>query len=370
MSRIERAEILQVSLPPIVPRTNSIQSMTHQETPIVRLVDVDGVVGVGYCWTRGLGASAVVAMLRDHMLPRLIGRRSDAIDALWQDLFWSTHAMSIGPVTSLSLAAIDVALWDMCGKRESRSLWRMAGGVQPHLPLYAGDGGWLHLAESELVEQATEAKSRGFSGVKLKVGRPRLDEDLRRVAAVRGAVGSDVDVMVDANQGFSLAESMRRARAFESARLTWLEEPLPAEDIEGHVKLAARSDTPVAVGESLYHPSQFRDYFARGACSVAQPDVAYVGGITPWLKVAHMAEAFNIEVCPHYLMELSVSLACGVPNGTWLEYIPQLELITESRLDVREGKAIPPDVPGTGIVWNADALTRYQVFDPISVAGS
>jgi L-alanine-DL-glutamate epimerase-like enolase superfamily enzyme len=143
--------------------------------------------------------------------------------------------------------------------------------------------------------------------------------------------------------------------------LAWLEEPLPAEDLGGHVELAAVATMPIAVGESLYHAAHFREYLERGACSIVQVDCARIGGITPWLKVAHLAESFNVAVCPHFLMELHVSLTAAVPNGAWVEYIPQLDAITTSRLAMEDGYALPPAAAGLGIEWDHAAIDRAAV---------
>jgi L-alanine-DL-glutamate epimerase-like enolase superfamily enzyme len=370
MARIERVEILQVDLRPKVARSDAIQSFVAQETPILRVTDSDGATGWGYSYTIGAGGSSIVALLRDHLAPMLIGREAEAVEAIWRDLFMATHALSVGPLTALSLAAIDTALWDLRGKRRGLPLHLLAGGAQPRIPVYTTEGGWLHIDEAELVAEAEAAVAQGFAGTKIKVGRPRLQEDLHRLHAVRRAVGAGFQVMTDANQGFTVAEAIRRAGAFEAAGLdlAWYEEPLPAEDVEGHVRLAAATRIPVAVGESLYHPAQFRDYLARGACSVVQVDVARIGGITPWLKVAHMAEAFNVPVCPHFLMELHLPLVCAVPNGAWLEHIPQLDEIATSRVVVQDGFATPPATQGNGIEWDEAAIARRQSFTTIVVA--
>jgi L-alanine-DL-glutamate epimerase-like enolase superfamily enzyme len=173
-------------------------------------------------------------------------------------------------------------------------------------------------------------------------------------------VGPGFEIMTDANQGFHRAEVVRRAKAFEGLDLAWLEEPLPAEDVSGHRHLREHTSIPVAVGESMYHPMQFREYLEQGACSVVQPDVARIGGITPWIKTAHLAETFDVPVCPHFLMELHVSLCAAVPNATWVEYIPQLDDITHSRMKVQDGFAYPPDTHGLGIHWNWDAIEKRQ----------
>ena len=143
--------------------------------------------------------------------------------------------------------------------------------------------------------------------------------------------------------------------------LGWFEEPLPAEDLSGHAELAAKATMPIAVGESLYHPAHFREYLERRACTVVQVDCARIGGITPWLKVAHLAETYNVPVCPHFLMELHVSLTAAVPNGAWVEYIPQLDDITTSRMAMHDGYAIPPNGPGLGIDWDFAAIDRLAV---------
>jgi L-alanine-DL-glutamate epimerase-like enolase superfamily enzyme len=352
---------VQVDLAPKVVRTDAIQSFVTQETPIVRIRCDDGAEGVGYTYTIGTGGSSVVALLRDHLAPKLIGRDPECIEAIWKDLFFHTHATAVGAITSLALAAIDTALWDLRCKRTGLPLWKAAGGAQPKVPVYTTEGGWLHLPIEALVGQTLEAKSLGIRGAKLKVGKPHVSEDVARLRAVREAVGDAFEIMVDANQCFSVSEAIRRARAFEPFGLAWLEEPLPAEDLAGHVELAAHTAIPIAVGESIYHPSHFREYLERDACSIVQADMARIGGITPWLKVAHLAEAFNVPVCPHFLMELHVSLTAAVPNAAWVEYIPQLDDITTSRLAIIDGYAIAPSAPGLGIDWDFTSIDRRAV---------
>ena len=167
--------------------------------------------------------------------------------------------------------------------------------------------------------------------------------------------------MTDANQRFTVDEAIRRARCLTPIDIAWLEEPLPADDLSGHQRLSESTTLPVAVGESLYSPQHFREYLQRGACSVVQVDVARIGGITPWLKVAHLAETFNVPVCPHFLMELHVSLCAAVPNARWVEYIPQIDSLTTTPMRIENGHAIPSDAPGLGIAWDFDAINRAAV---------
>jgi len=357
MPKIDRVQIMMVDLVPEVKRVDAIQSFTSQETPIVRIHADDGATGAGYCYTIGTGGRAVISLLAEHLAPQLIGQDPAAIEAIWRRLHFHTHATAVGAITSLALCAIDTALWDMRCRRAGRPLHIETGGAQSSVPLYDTEGGWLQLETAALVENALAAQARGFGGFKPKVGRPP-HEDVARLAAVRAAVGADFEIMVDANQAFQVDEAIRRARLYEPLDLAWFEEPLPAEDLGGHVRLSARTTLPVAVGESIYSLSHFREYLQRGACSVVQVDVARIGGITPWLKVAHLAEAFNMPVCPHFLMELHVGLTAAIPNGRWVEYIPQLDRITTAAMRIEDGRAIPSDEPGLGIAWDWEAIGR------------
>jgi L-alanine-DL-glutamate epimerase-like enolase superfamily enzyme len=363
MAKIEKVELRMVDLVPKVKRTDAIQSFVSQETPIVTVTDSDGAEGTGYSYTIGTGGSSVMRLLADHLAPRLIGRDADRIEAIWHELEFATHATTIGAITAIALAAIDSALWDLRAKKQGLPLWKLAGGARDRVPLYTTEGGWLHIETEALVEDALTAKAKGFHGSKVKIGKPGGAEDFSRLSSVRKAVGDDYEIMTDCNQGFSVDEAIRRAGRLRELDLAWIEEPLPADDIDGHVRLSASTATPIAIGESLYSIRHFREYMQKGACSIVQVDVGRIGGITPWLKVAHAAEAFDIPVCPHFLMELHVSLACAVQNGRYVEYIPQLDAVTASRMKIQDGFAVAPSEPGIGIDWDWDALDKKSIAE-------
>jgi L-alanine-DL-glutamate epimerase-like enolase superfamily enzyme len=360
MPTITAARVYLVDLEVETVRTDAVQSFIKQETVFAEIDTDDGLTGIGYAYTIGTGGRAVLSMLRDHLAPRLVGQDAARIEGIWMDLFASTRSTTTGAITSLALAAVDTALWDLKCRRANAPLWEVAGGFRPDVPLYDTEGGWLHLSTDELVAGAVASKDAGWPGIKLKVGKPSFVEDLERLRAVRAAVGDRMDIMVDANQSMTSAEAIRRARAFEEVNLFWLEEPLPADDVAGHVRLARSTSIPIAVGESMYSAMQFREYLERGAASIVQVDVARIGGITPWLKVAHLAETFNVAVCPHFLMELHVSLTAAVPNGRYVEHIPQLRAITTSEMRVENGRAWAPSTPGLGIDWNADEIENRR----------
>ncbi|WP_299934946.1 mandelate racemase/muconate lactonizing enzyme family protein [uncultured Pelagimonas sp.] len=369
MATITHIELRMVDLAPKVKRTDAIQSFVSQETPIVTVYDSDGASGTGYSYTIGTGGPSVMALLEHTLAPQLIGRDPSRIDGIWRDLMFSTHATAVGAITSLALAAIDTALWDLHCKKVNLPLWKAAGGNRDRIPLYSTEGGWLHIEPAALVDDALAMQEKGFRGSKIKIGSTHLSQDAARLSAVRNAVGDSYEIMTDANQGFSLSEAIRRASILEDYKIGWFEEPLPADDVAGHVELAKRTSVPIAVGESMYSLSQFKDYLQMGAASIVQVDVARIGGITPWLKTAHLAEAFNVMVCPHFLMELHLPLVCAIPNAKWLEYIPQLDTITAETMRIEHGHGIPSDTPGLGINWDWQAIDALSDVVQITEAG-
>ncbi|MBP1933311.1 mandelate racemase/muconate lactonizing enzyme family protein [Ammoniphilus resinae] len=363
--KIIKAELFMIVLKPKVKRTDAIQSFEAQETPIVRLTTESGQFGEGYTYTIGTGGSSIVALLKDHLLPKLIGRDATMIESIWHDLLMSTHATSVGAITSLALTAIDTALWDLKCKMMNLPLYKVAGGSKDKIRLYTTEGGWLHMSQEELVNDALAAKAQGFGGSKVKIGSPSAERDVQRLRAVREAVGPDYMIMTDCNQALTLADAKQRADLLEKVVLTWIEEPLLAHDVASHRELCQSTTIPVAVGESIYSIHHFKEYLQSNAADIIQVDVARIGGITPWLKVAHMTECFNKIVCPHFLMELHVSLCCAINNSRWLEYIPQLDEITKSKVTIKDGFAYPSQKPGIGIDWDWEKIQNETVVNII-----
>lgn len=361
MSIITTATALLADIAVEKDRTDAVQAFVKQETILVEITTTDGLQGTGYAYTIGTGGTSVLNLLREHLLPLLAGKDARNVEALWQGLFAATRATTTGAITSLALAAVDTALWDLRCKRAGEPLWRLAGGHRREVPVYDTEGGWLHLSTDDLVKSALQAKQAGWAGVKIKVGKPHVSEDAERLRAVREAVGPSLHIMTDANQSQTVSSALQLAAALEPCDPYWLEEPMPADDLSGHARLARATRIPIAVGESMYSITQFRNYLETGAASIVQVDAARIGGITPWLKVAHMSESHNVMVCPHFLMELHVSLVAAVPNGKFVEYIPQLRAVTRTELTVRDGMAVAPDEPGIGIDWDMDSIDNRRV---------
>jgi L-alanine-DL-glutamate epimerase-like enolase superfamily enzyme len=327
----------------------------------VRVATREGLQGTGFASTVGTSGRAVLELLRSDLVDSIVGKSAHRAEAIWDELFWATHGTARGAITGLAMSAIDIALWDLKGKALGVPLWAMAGGYRHQIPVYSAESGWLELEIDQLVQGALNSVSAGWRGIKVKVGKPSPHEDRERVEAVREAIGSGIDLMIDSNQSLTSTEAIRLASLLEPFDIYWFEEPLPADDVCGHRLLASSTSIPIAFGESLYTLSQFREYLAAGIRGIVQPDATRVGGITPWLKIAHLAEAFNTKVAPHVRTELSASLAGAVPNGLYIEQHSVLQSITKSRLEIVDGLATVPLSPGVGIEWDDEAIDEMRV---------
>jgi L-alanine-DL-glutamate epimerase-like enolase superfamily enzyme len=230
------------------------------------------------------------------------------------------------------------------------------------VPLY-GSGINLNMTIDQLVDQAQQWRARGYRSIKIKVGKESLAEDVERVAAVKAAV-PDVGLMVDANQGWTLTEAVRRIRALEQFSLVWVEEPLLVDDPTAHAQLVDKVRCPIALGENLYTIWQFKELMAHGAIDYVQADIARVGGITPYLRVADLAAAYQLPMAPHFIMELSAEVAASVRNLYMVEdtaggTLRELGAVTGDA-DVSDGWYPVGRRPGLGVEWDREWLQQHR----------
>lgn len=354
------ARLLRVPVDP--PRGDAIQQFDALELPLVELIDGVGRRGVGFGYTIGSGGTAILALLQDELLPAVVGQDAHLIVGLIRRLGRRIHALTPGCISSTALAAIDVALWDLAGVRTRTPLYLLLGGAVDRIRLYNTHVGWLNRPLDELVDLCEKAVRRDeFTALKLKVGKPDIEEDCERLAKVRETVGPTTTLMVDANQSWTIDTAIARMRRLEAYDLYWIEEPLEATDLDGFVRLGQHTPVARAGGESLYSTAAFHECVRRGALDVLQPDVARIGGITNAISACHLAASANLPVAPHVSPELSVTVACAVPNSVFVEYIPQMEPILKRPLIRRGGFAFPFDVPGHGVEFDPGALDQFTV---------
>lgn len=360
MAAIEKIETGYYRVPLPVPLSDSTHgTMTSFELITVRVCDADGAEGVGYTYTTGHNGSAVARLLaRD--IPEIVGSEdADRIERLWQKVWWGLHYGGRGGPSVLALSAFDMALWDLKARRANLPLWRLLGGHDPAVPCYAG-GIDLHLSVDDLIKEHDANLAKGFRAIKMKVGRQRMSEDVERLKGLRAHLGDGFPLMADANMAWTADEAVRRARAFEPYGLVWLEEPIIPDDVAGHTRVLALGGVPIATGENLRSLYEFKALIAAGGVSFPEPDVTNCGGITVFMKVAHLAEAYNLPITSHGAHDVSVHLLAACPNCSFLEIHGfGLDRYVAEPLPLREGNAIAPDRPGHGISFDWSGLGRH-----------
>ncbi len=330
--------------------------MTVFELNTVRVRDRAGAEGVGYTFTCGRNGAAIDAILTRDIAGLVIGEDGDRIERLWQKVWWATHYGGRGGPTVLALSAVDMALWDLKAVRLGQPLWRLLGGHDPRVPCYAG-GIDLDYPLDRLLRQTEDNLNKGFRAIKMKVGRARLSEDVERVAAMRDFLGTDFPLMVDANMKWTADEAIRAARAFAPHAIGWLEEPIIPDDVAGHVRIVREGGVPVATGENFRTLWEFRQMIAAGGVTFPEPDVTNCGGITAFMKIAHLAEAFNLPVTSHGAHDVTVHLLGAVPNRSYLEaHGFGLDRYIAEPLVIEDGFALCPQRPGHGIAFDWAAL--------------
>jgi L-alanine-DL-glutamate epimerase-like enolase superfamily enzyme len=348
-----------------VPLPTVLTDSTHGEMRAfelctLRVRDADGVEGVGYTFTVGRNGGAIANILAREVPEIVAGEDADLIERLWQKLWWALHYGGRGGPTVLAISAVDMALWDLKAKRAGMALWRLLGGHDPKVPCYAG-GIDLDLSMESLLRQTDANLGRGFRAIKMKVGRSRLAEDVERVAAMRRHLGEGFPLMADANMKWTADLAIRAARAFAPYDLTWLEEPVIPDDVAGHARVVAEGGLPVASGENLRSLWDFKQLITAGGVTYPEPDVTNCGGVTAFMKIARLAEAFNLPVTSHGAHDVTVQLLAACPNRSYLEaHGFGLERYIAEPLVLTDGSALAPDRPGHGIEfdWRGLDATR------------
>ncbi|MCW2900459.1 MAG: mandelate racemase/muconate lactonizing enzyme [Streptosporangiaceae bacterium] len=336
--------------------------MKHLHLIVTELTTSDHRTGVGFSWAPWVGGRAIHALLETDIRDAALGLPVHP-DVVFDRLWWHLHEAGRGGLTTTALAAVDLALWDL---HAPEGIVDAIGRRRDAVEVY-GSGVNRHYTLDELTAQARRWSARGHGAVKIKVGRPDLADDVRRVAAVREVMGPDVRIMVDANQLWDLPRALRAVEALRPYGLHWVEEPLPAEDVQGYARLRASVDVPVALGENTYTTYQFRDLLTAGACDIVQPNVVRVGGITPFLRIAELARTFDVPTFPHLLPDISAQLACSLPAAAMVEDVEDASFAALGLLAapyptrIEDGLIRPGDHAGHGIRFDPARLKATEV---------
>jgi L-alanine-DL-glutamate epimerase-like enolase superfamily enzyme len=334
--------------------TGRQRPMTEVVFLFAEIATEQGHSGVGFSYSKRAGGPAQYAHAKE-VAEGLIGEDPSDIARVHDKLLWAGASVGRSGVATQALAAIDVALWDLKAKRADLPLAKLLGAHRDSVRTYNTSGGFLNASLEEVKDRASASLEAGIGGIKIKVGLPDSAEDLRRVAGVREHIGTEVPLMVDANQQWDRATALRMGRRLEEFDLTWIEEPLDAYDIEGHARLTAALDTPIATGEMLASVAEHVRLIEARSCDIIQPDAPRVGGITQFLRLAALADQRGLDLAPHFAMEIHLHLAAAYPREPWVEHFDWLDPLFEERLETRDGRMLVPARPGLGITLSEQA---------------
>ena len=358
--KITKVDTEVVTLPLAETIGSALGQISHFGCVLVTVETSGGIKGENLVFTLNDRRTKVLQSMVQELGDLLIGRDAGHIADFWARAWKDINFLGHKGVTVMGISALDGALWDILGRSLNTPLYRLIGGAKSRVPAYHSGGLWLSLSERELVAEAERFVAQGFRAVKMRLGLADPTEDAARVRAVRRAIGSDIKLMADANQGQSEFQAIRLGRLLEEFQLTWFEEPLPAWDLDGLARVAAALDTPIASGETEYTRYGFRRMLELRSADILMPDLQRVGGVSEFVRVCHMAESYDVPVSSHLFPETSLQILGGVSNSIYLEYMPWFSQLYNETIEFDGGDALVPERPGWGFTFNKEAIRHLK----------
>jgi L-alanine-DL-glutamate epimerase-like enolase superfamily enzyme len=366
--RIRHVRLSSVTLPLATPISDA-KVLTGLQKPMTEIVFLFAEIttendhhGLGFSYSKRAGGPAQYAHAKE-VADVLLGEDPNDIGRIYAKLLWAGASVGRSGVATQAIAALDIALYDLKAKRANLPLAKLLGAYRDSVQTYNTSGGFLHAPVEEVKERASQSLAEGIGGIKIKVGHPDSRVDLARVAAVREHIGDDVPLMVDANQQWDRPTAMRIGRILERFNLIWIEEPLDAYDAEGHAQLANALDTSIATGEMLSSVAEHLSLIDHRSVDIIQPDAPRIGGITPFLRLTHLADQAGLQLAPHFAMEIHLHLAAAYPREPWVEHFEWLDPLFNERQEIRGGRMYLPNRPGLGVTisdqaraWTTDTV--------------
>ena len=360
--KITKIKPAMVAIPLAKPLATAIHRI-NSVCAVTLTVETDsGLVGESYMFTLGTSKLNVISEMLLSLSEVVEGEDPCFTERIWEKIWCNINFFGHKGVTIFALSVIDMACWDLKGKALGAPVYQLLGGFREQVPVYASGGLWLSQSIDELQKEAAEFVQQGFKAVKMRIGNPSVAQDCERVRAVRQAIGPDIVLMADANQGLTVDHAIRLGRHLEEFDLFWYEEPVPVYDQEGCARVkAALPGMKIASGETEYTLYGFKEMLDLRAADVLMPDLARVGGITEFVRVAHLAQANQIPISPHIFTEQSLQLMGALSNGIYLEHIPWFADLFNESIILQDGLAEVPSRPGLGFTFDDKALNKFKV---------
>ncbi len=359
--KITSLETQLIELPLAKPIGTAIHAMHSVGCVLVELKTDADVVGQSFVFTlnavRIRSFDEMVRGLRHHV----IGRDPHETEGIWHDIWADINPTGHKGVTISALSAIDIACWDAVGRAADLPLHKLFGSCRNEVDTYASSGLWLSTPTVKLGAEAEALVEDGFHAVKLRIGSQRISDDIARVQVVRDAIGPDIGLLVDANQGFTPKHAIRLGQRLEEFDLVWIEEPVGAHDLEGHADVRAALATPIASGETEYTRYGMQAMLDARAADILMPDLQRIGGYSEFRKAAATAASRNVPVSSHFFTEQSLAIAGSTHNCISVEHIDWFAPLFNEEVELRSGKLVVPERPGTGFTFRSDLATRFPL---------
>jgi len=358
--RIKAIRVRAVAAPMKRPLATSTGALTVAPLLLIDLQTDGGIVGRSYLFAIGRHNLKPLAGLVEAMSEMLMGDAVVPFD-IEAKLRKRHTLLGVHNIVLFAMSGIDMAAWDALGQAQKLPLVRLLGGAPRPVLAYNSKGlGIMPL--KALAKEALELVEEGFGAVKLRLGRSEAQDDLDALRAVKKAIGPKIALMVDFNQGLTVAEAIKRGRMIdEEGGATWIEEPVRADDFAGNARIARELATPIQIGENFMGAEQMAQALAAGACDFAMPDAQRIGGVTGWMRAAALAQGAGMEMSSHLFPEVSCHLLAVTPTCHWLEYVDWADPILQEPLRLKDGHALIPDRPGIGMRWDEKAVKRYSL---------
>ncbi|MBP1934550.1 mandelate racemase/muconate lactonizing enzyme family protein [Ammoniphilus resinae] len=351
----------------------SIKTLRYRDYLMVRVQSDQGIEGIGFC-LQDTSAKPVQAVVDELLAPMLIGEDPRDIAKLWDKMYFQTVRAGRRGNVLVALSAIDIALWDHQAKLAGMPLHKLLGSYRDEVPCYASGGYYYEGLDmyTKLEEEIQGYMEQGFKAVKIKIGRLNAIQEATRVAITRDIIGPDVKLMIDANQSYlDVNECMELCRRIEKYDISFFEEPLPMDMIEGFNRLKRQTSIPLATGEVGATRWEFQELIQQGSVDYIQADATQCGGVSEWLKIAVLAGAQGVTLAPHYFWDIHVHLACAAREVAFVEKFVGTNVVNFDQVMINpyqlteKGTLAPPKENGLGIDWDQEAIKKYLVEETV-----
>lgn len=354
--KITNIKTVKVEVPLNKPLTTAIHKTDSLGCVAICIETNTGLVGENYVFALNKERLVVFEAMIKSLSHFLIDQNPIYVERIWEEMWRDCNPVGQKGISVSAISAIDTALWDLIGKQANMPLYQLFGACRDKVKTYASSGLWLSSSIDELIEEANSFVEQGFRSVKLRIGKQDPKEDVARVKALRESIGDDIEILTDANQSLSSRQAIALAHQLEPFNIGWLEEPVPAHDLQGHARILQAINIPVASGETDYTRFGMKSILDNGAVDVLMPDLQRIGGLSEFRKSAALASCYNIPISTHIFTEQSLSIAGSAANCISVEHVDWFAALFNETMQVQDGYILMPDAPGLGFTFNYDFI--------------